>query len=271
MSAHPSLVFLGSPEVSADVLRALVSAGHDIRLVITGADRRRGRGGATSPTPVGATAVELGLPVSHDTNDAATCGATLGVVVAYGEIIRPHVLSVVPMVNLHFSLLPRWRGAAPVERAILSGDSETGVCVMEVVEALDAGGVYASKSLPITGGTTASSLTTELGVIGARLLLSCLENGLGEPAPQVGEVTYAAKMTAEDRHIDWTQPNEVILRTVRIGGAWTTWRGERFRIHDAELVDGNIIPVSVQPAGKPKMSFDDWVRGARPDEGEWFE
>jgi methionyl-tRNA formyltransferase len=271
VSSRSPLVFLGSPQVSADVLRVLVVDGHDIKLVITAPDRRRGRGGETSPTPVGAAAAELGLPVSYDTNDAATCGAMLGVVVAYGEIIRPHVLSVTPMVNLHFSLLPRWRGAAPVERAILSGDIETGVCVMEVVEALDAGGLYASASIPITHETTASSLTTELGAIGANLLLSCLENGLGEPAPQVGEVTYAAKMTADDRHIDWTQPNEVVLRTVRIGGAWTTWRGERFRIHDAQVVDGAIIPLLVQPAGKPKMSFDDWVRGARPEDGEWFE
>lgn len=270
MSSRPSLVFLGSPQVSADVLNALSAAGHDIRLVITGADRRRGRGGATSPTPVGATAIKLGLPVSHDTNDATSCGATLGVVVAYGEIIRPHILEVVPMVNLHFSLLPRWRGAAPVERAILAGDAETGVCVMEVVEALDAGGVYASEVLPITAETTAASLTTELGEVGAKLLLACLESGLGAPSPQVGEVTYAAKMTSEDRHIDWTHSNEGILRTIRIGGAWTTWRGERFRIHDAKEVDGTILPVVVQPAGKPQMSFEDWVRGARPDDGEWF-
>ena len=271
MSTRSPLVFLGSPQVSADVLRALEADGHDIKLVITGPDRRRGRGGATSPTPVGAAAAELGLPVSHDTNDAATCGASLGVVVAYGEIIRPQVLSVVPMVNLHFSLLPRWRGAAPVERAILSGDTETGVCVMEVVEALDAGGVYASASLPITDETTASSLTADLGKVGTELLLVCLENGLGDPTPQAGEATYAAKITTEDRHVDWTQSNEAILRTIRIGGAWTTWRGERFRIHDARESEGRIVPIVVQPPGKPQMSFDDWVRGARPEHGEWFQ
>lgn len=271
MKSRPSLVFLGSPHVSAEVLRALSAAGHDIKLVITGADRRRGRGGATSPTPVGSAAVELGLEVSHDVNDAATCGADLGVVVAYGNIIRPEVLDVVPMINIHFSLLPRWRGAAPVERAILSGDDSTGVCIMEVVEALDAGGVFASETVPITDETTASSLTVELGEVGTKLLLTCLETGFGEPTPQVGEVTYAAKITTEDRRIDWTQPNETILRTIRIGRAWTTWRGERFRISHAEECDGDVVPIVVQPSGKPQMRFDEWVRGARPNDGEWFE
>lgn len=271
MRNAPPLVFLGSPQVSADVLSALVVAGHDIKLVITGPDRRRGRGGATSPTPVGALAQELGLPVSHVAADAASCGAELGVVVAYGEIIRPSVLEQIPMVNIHFSLLPRWRGAAPVERAILAGDVETGVCVMEVVEALDAGGVYASSALPVSSEIDAATLTTELGVVGSELLLKCLKDGLGDPAPQVGEVTYASKITSDDRHIDWSERNDEILRRVRIGGAWTTWRGERFRIIQAIESDGRIVPTVVQPAGKPQMAFDDWVRGARPDSGEWFE
>ena len=271
MSGPQPLVFLGSPQVSAEVLTALVCAGHEIKLVITGADRRRGRGGATSPTPVGATAIELGLPVSHQTSDAATCGAALGVVVAYGEIIRPAVLDAMPMVNIHFSLLPRWRGAAPVERAILAGDNHTGVCVMEVVEALDAGGVYASETVSMDPDATAESLTARLGQVGTELLMTCLEQGLGDPIPQQGEVTYASKISVEDRHIDWSESNEHILRKVRIGGAWTSWRGERFRIHSARVVDGQIVPIVVQPAGKPKMDFGDWIRGARPAESEWFE
>jgi len=271
VSGPQQLVFLGSPHVSAEVLRALVRAGHDIKLVITGADRRRGRGGATSPTPVGTAAIELGLPVSHQTSDAATCGATLGVVVAYGEIIRPAVLDVIPMVNIHFSLLPRWRGAAPVERAILAGDDHTGVCVMEVVEALDAGGVFASEAVPVDSDATTESLTAQLGEVGTDLLLRCLDEGFGDPVPQHGEVTYASKILAEDRHIDWSEPNDHILRKVRIGGAWTSWRSERFRIHSAHVVDDRVVPIVVQPPGKPQMNFDDWIRGARPAEGEWFE
>ena len=101
---------------------ALHDAGHEIALVVTGADRRRGRGSATSPSPVSSAATELGLPVSHTVDDVLTTGADLGVVVAFGRLIRPHVLAALPMVNVHFSLLPRWRGAAPVERALLAGD-----------------------------------------------------------------------------------------------------------------------------------------------------
>ena len=101
--------------------------------------------------------------------------------------------------------------------------------------------------------------------------MQCLEDGLGDPDPQVGEITYATKITSDDRHIDWSERNDEILRRVRIGGAWTTWRGERFRIIQAAESEGRIVPTVVQPAGKPKMAFDDWVRGARPDSGEWFE
>ncbi|MEC8503549.1 MAG: hypothetical protein VXY70_08255, partial [Actinomycetota bacterium] len=157
------------------------------------------------------------------------------------------------------------------ERAILAGDVETGACVMEVVEALDAGGVYASVALPLSSEIDAATLTAELGVVGTELLLQCLEDGLGDPDPQVGEITYATKITSDDRHIDWSERNDEILRRVRIGGAWTTWRGERFRIIQAAESEGRIVPTVVQPAGKPQMAFDDWVRGARPDSGEWFE
>ena len=140
------LVFLGTPDMAVPPLRALVDAGHEVVLVVTRADKRRGRGGATTPSPVKAAALELGLTVTHQVDDvlgAAEQGAELGVVVAFGQIIKPHVLAALPMINLHFSLLPRWRGAAPVERAMLAGDDLTGVCVMRVEEGLDTGGVYA--------------------------------------------------------------------------------------------------------------------------------
>jgi methionyl-tRNA formyltransferase len=115
--------------VAVPPLRGLVDAGFDVALVVSGADRRRGRGSATSPSPVKAAAVELGLPVTSRVDDVLGRGADLGVVVAFGRLIKPHVLAEVPMLNLHFSLLPRWRGAAPVERALLAGDEETGVCL----------------------------------------------------------------------------------------------------------------------------------------------
>ena len=139
--AHPGrLVYLGNPEVAVAPLTALHEAGHEVALVVTSPDRRRGRRSAPTPTPVGARAMELGIPVAHDLAAVADSGADLGVVVAYGRIIPVDVLARVPMVNLHFSLLPRWRGAAPVERALLAGDPTTGVCLMAVAEGLDVGG-----------------------------------------------------------------------------------------------------------------------------------
>ena len=121
-------------------LTALVAAGHEVAIVVTRVDKRRGRGGELSPSPVKQAALALGLPVSHDVDDVLGKGIELGVVVAFGQLIKPHVLAEVPMVNSHFSLLPRWRGAAPVERAVLAGDAETGVCLMQLEGRVDTGG-----------------------------------------------------------------------------------------------------------------------------------
>src|SRR6185436_14809423 len=133
------------------------------------------------PSPVKAAAVELGIPVTSDVDEAVAVGAELGVVVAFGRIIKPHVLDALPMVNLHFSLLPRWRGAAPVERAILAGDEVTGVCVMDVEEGLDTGGVYACEEVPIAPDDTAATLRARLVDVGTGLLVRTLREGLGEP------------------------------------------------------------------------------------------
>jgi len=266
------LVYLGTPEMAVPPLRALVEAGHEIVLVVTRADKRRGRGSGTSPSPVKAAATELGIPVSHSVDDVVVAverdGAELGVVVAFGQIIRPHVLEVIPMVNLHFSLLPRWRGAAPVERALLAGDEVTGVCVMALEEGLDTGGVFARREVPIGAETTAAELREALVDVGTELLVDTLsrplEDWIDDPEPQVGEPVYAKKFTAADFEIDWAQPVEQIHRLIRVGGAWTTFRGKRLKIHEARLVDGELVPVTVQPEGKPAMPFEDWRRGARP-------
>jgi methionyl-tRNA formyltransferase len=252
-------------------LEALVDAGHEIVLVVTAVDKRRGRGGATTPTPVKAAAVRLGLPVTHDVDDVLAAGADLGVVVAFGKIIRPHVLAELPMVNLHFSLLPRWRGAAPVERALLAGDEITGVCVMELEEGLDTGGVYARSEVRIGDRATADELRAELVDVGSRLLVDTLARGLGVAEPQVGTASYAAKIDPSELRIDWTAPAEEIDRLIRLGGAWTTFRGARIKIHAAEIADGAIVPTVVQPEGKPRMAFDAWRNGARPADGESFE
>jgi methionyl-tRNA formyltransferase len=251
-------------------LEGLVAAGHEVVMVVTGVDKRRGRGSDTSPSPVKAAAGRLGIPVSHDIDDVLTVGAELGVVVAFGRIIKPHVLAELPMINLHFSLLPRWRGAAPVERALLAGDDVTGVCVMAIEAGLDTGGVYASVEVPIGDHTTADELRVELVDVGTRLLVETLERELGEPKPQAGEPTYAAKLDRDDVHIDWAEGVEQIDRQIRVGGAWTTFRGTRFKIHAAIVIDGEIVPTVVQPEGKPKMDYDSWRNGARPAPGEWF-
>ena len=274
-----SLVFLGTPAMSVPPLRALHEAGFDVRLVVTNPDARRGRGSGTEPSPVKAAAVELGLPVTHAVDDAVSAGADLGVVVAFGQIIRPHVLAALPMVNLHFSLLPRWRGAAPVERAILAGDDRTGVDLMGVEEGLDTGPVYARTELPIGPDEYAERLRERLVDAGTQLLVGNLRAGLGEPTPQMGEPTYAHKLTAEDLRIDWSAPAEQIHRQVRVGGAWTTWNGERFKVwRTARLpIDGGVLhptgttPIElleVQPAGKPRMHARAWANGARWSDGD---
>ena len=271
------LVYLGTPDMAVPPLRALVEAGHEVVLVVTRADKRRGRGGAATPSPVKAAALELGLTVTHHADDvigAAEQGAELGVVVAFGQIIKPHVLAALPMVNVHFSLLPRWRGAAPVERAILAGDDLTGVCVMRVEEGLDTGGVYAVRRVPISDTVTAEELRAELVTAGTELLVETLAapvaEWIGGAHPQDGEVTYAHKFAADDFEIDWTVPVVDIHRLIRVGGAWTTFRSKRLKIHAAELVDGRIVPTRVQPEGRPVMTFDAWRNGARPGPTELF-
>ena len=176
-------------------LLALVDAGHDVALVVSRADRRRGRNAEPTPSPVKAAALAAGLAVTDRIEDAVEAvrpAADLGVVVAYGRLIKAPVLGAFPMVNAHFSLLPRWRGAAPVERAILAGDRETGVCLMVIEEGLDTGGVYARRAVPIASDETADHLRARLVAIASEMLVPLLAGGaagLGSPEPQVGEPT----------------------------------------------------------------------------------
>jgi methionyl-tRNA formyltransferase len=271
---HPRrLVFLGTPEPSVVPLRALVETGHHVALVVSQPDRRRGRGGRTSPSPVKQAALDLGLAVTDTVDDALTVGADLGVVVAFGRLIKPHVLAELPMVNIHFSLLPRWRGAAPVERAILAGDERTGVDLMVVEEGFDTGGIYDRAGLPIGPDDTAAELRDRLARLGAELLVTNLTQGLGEPVPQQGEPTYAHKLEVADLEIDWSTPAGMIHRLVRVGGAWTTHHGQRLKVwrtslrpggRDAVEVpagDGAIWLVEVQPEGRRRMPAAAWANG----------
>lgn len=262
-------------------LRALVAAGFEVLAVVTRVDKRRGRGSELAPSPVKAAAVELGLPVVHRVDDVLGLGAEMGVVVAFGQIIKPHVLAELPMVNLHFSLLPRWRGAAPVERALLAGDDVTGVCLMRLEEGLDTGPVFAREEVAIGPATTGDELRAELVEVGTRLLVDSLSTGLGTPEEQTGEPTYAAKITPDELELAWSRPAGERDRVIRLGGAWTELRGKRLKIHAAELLDpatagdqlvgdevGGLRLVTVQPEGKAPMAFADFARGARLAAGE---
>jgi methionyl-tRNA formyltransferase len=281
------LVYLGSPEAAVPPLRALVDAGFDIRLVVSQPDRKRGRGGALLPSPVKAAALELRLPVTDRVDDVLDTDAELGVVVAFGKLVKPHVLERLPMVNLHFSLLPRWRGAAPVERALLAGDAETGVGVMQLEVGLDTGGLYAEERVAIGPEETAEELRARLVAVGTDLLVRTLTEGLGEPVPQSGEPTYAAKLDPAEMAIDWARSAPEVHRLVRLGRAWTTFRGKRLKVLSARIappgepmqpgaVDGLLVGtaggalelVTVQPEGKGPQAASDWRNGARPQPGE---
>ena len=190
MTATPQgrwrVVYFGTPEVAVPPLQALCRAGHSVALVVTRPPKRRGRRQAPTPSPVEDAAADLGLEVTYDLEDAVGVEADLGVVVAYGEFIPEDVLEPRPTVNLHFSTLPRWRGAAPVERAIMAGDSDAGVCLMDVAPEIDTGAVYRRVSTEIGPHETADELRTRLCELGVGLLLGALAEGFGEPVPQTG-------------------------------------------------------------------------------------
>jgi methionyl-tRNA formyltransferase len=273
------LVYLGTPLLALPPLRALVAAGHEVSLVVSAADKKRGRGAALSPSPVKAGALELGLAVTDRIDDLLELRPRpeLGVVVAYGRLIKPHILAAVPMVNLHFSPLPRWRGAAPVERAILAGDTSTAVCLMEVAEGLDTGGIYRQIEVPIDDDVTLDALRDQLVDLGTGLVLDALAEGLGEPRPQTGEPLYAVKIDPSELQLDWERPSIDIHRVVRLGGAWTTHDGRRLKVWRTSLDggglpvptgDGTIDLVEVQPEGKPKMAAVAWANGARWQPGD---
>ena len=288
---HPKrLVYLGTPDVGVEPLQRLHGAGFDITLVVSRPDKRRGRGKTLTPSPVKAAALELGLTVSDGLDDVAGVGADLGVVVAYGRIIPTALLADLPMLNLHFSQLPRWRGAAPVERAILAGDERTGVCLMAVAPELDTGDVYRCDEVAIDPEESLDELRGRLVTIGAEMLVEEFSRGLGEPEPQTGEVTYANKIEADDNRLDFTQPAVTVHRVTRLGRAWCLFRNKRLKIlvatmgqprEDASLLeagqlcdgyvgcgDGPLRLIEVQPEGKKPMVADAWLNGVQPQPGE---
>ena len=239
------------------------------------------------PSPVKAAATHHGIDVTDRVDDVLTAGVELGVVVAFGKLIKAHVLDEVPMVNLHFSLLPRWRGAAPVERAILAGDTETGVCLMALDPGLDTGPVHDCVRTAIGPDETLEELRGRLVELGTALLVDRLARPLGEPTPQAGEPTYAPKIDPAELELDLTRPADELHRTIRLGRAWTTFRGARLQVLSAQpvpqgptppgAVDGlvvgcgdgtGLVLVTVKPEGKAAQPAAAWRNGARPAPGE---
>lgn len=290
-SAIGRVAFLGTPALAVPTLRALHDAGYEIPIVVTGEDKRRGRGKEKSPTPVKAAALELNIAVTNNVSDLLDLHVAkpidLAVVVAFGQLIRLPLLEAIPMVNIHFSDLPRWRGAAPVERALLSGDSETAIAIMSVVEALDEGDVWAKSVVPITPEDTLVSLWESMSVDGANLLVDTMRAGFTDPQPQVGESVYARKLVTADGWLDWSRPAVDLLRVIRVGRAWTVLGSDRLKVHDANVTtvapavgqieglvvgtgEGGLELVTVQPAGKPRMDATSWANGAQPN-GRTFE
>ena len=278
---HPrSLVYFGSPDAAVPPLLKLVEAGFEIPLVVSMPDRRRTLRAAPSPTPVKKAALDLGIPVTDQISDALSVKADCGVVVAYGQIIGVEFLMKLPMVNVHFSLLPRWRGAAPVERAILAGDQSTGICIMGLEPELDAGPVYRKREIPIDEQITASELTEELAALGAEELVAALQHGLSNAQPQEGKVTIAKKLFRSDLELDWALSASELSRVIRVGGAWTTINSSSLKVHQANVIEGeseagrlikdvvgtgkdSLQLLVVQPEGKSRLDAVDWINGAR--------
>ncbi|KNG94756.1 methionyl-tRNA formyltransferase [Pseudaestuariivita atlantica] len=248
------VIFMGSPDFSVPVLDALVAAGHEIACVYCQPPRPAGRGKKDRATPVQARAEALGLPVRHpvslksqEAQEAfAALGAEVAVVVAYGLILPQAILDAPERgcLNIHASLLPRWRGAAPIHRAILAGDAETGVCIMQMEAGLDTGPVLLRRAVQIGETETTGALHDRLSALGAEAIVEALARlDTLTPEPQSGDgVTYAAKIDKAEAAIDWTRPAVEVDRQIRglspFPGAWTLIRGERVKCLASELADG---------------------------------
>jgi len=296
------IVFAGTPEFAVPSLLALVQAGHEVVGVITREDAPLGRKRVMTPSAVASAAEKLGLAVykANRLDDDATAwvntlDARLGVIVAYGGLVREPLLSLPSLgwINLHFSELPRWRGAAPVQRALMAGEQRLGVTVFRLVEALDAGDVLSSDAREFAPGTSAGEALVELASFGTGALLRAIDALSEDPSagdPQTGESTYAAKLSREDGRLSLdASADEVLAQWAGVTpepGAFVMCDNEPLKILEAvkvdtgvayagsdrvvsleggravlNLVDGALELLRVQPAGKPAMNAADWLRG----------
>ena len=296
------IIFMGTPDFSATVLKGLLeSKQYEIVAVVTQPDRAVGRKKEIRMTPVKELALSYDLPIyqpeklsnSSELDELMTLGADGIITAAFGQFLPSQLLdSVAFAVNVHASLLPKYRGGAPIHYAIINGEKEAGVTIMEMVKEMDAGDMVASRSTTIEDSDNVGTLFEKLAVIGRDLLLECLPAYIaGELKPiaqDVRQVTFSPNITPEEERIDWQKTNRQIFNHIRGMYPWpvahTLWQGERFKIYEASLADGTgkpgeILEVgkkhlvvatgegavslqTVQPAGKPKMSIADFLNGA---------
>ncbi|WP_316014775.1 methionyl-tRNA formyltransferase [Roseobacter sp. HKCCA0434] len=291
------LVFMGTPEFSVTALDALHAAGHEVAAVYTQPPRAAGRGKQLRPTPVHQRAEALGLEVrtptslrgAEEQSAFAALDAEIAVVVAYGLILPQPVLDAPAhgCLNIHASLLPRWRGAAPIQRAIMAGDAETGVCIMQMEAGLDTGPVLSREATPIGPQDIYQTVHDRLALIGARQIvetLAALDDRTPEIQPEEG-VTYASKIDKSEARVDWTRPATEIDRQIRglspFPGAWTTHDGARIKLllsrpgrpgggepgqvldHDLSVAcaDGSVQLLRLQRAGGKAAQADEFLRG----------
>ncbi|UTT63827.1 methionyl-tRNA formyltransferase [Microcella humidisoli] len=297
------LVVAGSPEAAVPSVTTLAASEHEVVRVITRPPTPQGRRRVLSPTPVAVEAQRLGLPVlearrlGEIESELLPLAVDLGVIVAYGALVRPPLLTWPRLgwINLHFSLLPRWRGAAPVQHAIIAGDAETGATVFQLTEGLDEGEWFARLTTPIGAQRTAGSLLDELSRSGADLVLEvvdALAAGTAVARAQEGEVTLAPKLERDDAELHWAEPAEAVHARLRgvtpEPGAFTRWAEQIIKIHEAAIArDAAPLPpgrvrrtggrvlvgtathplelLRVQPAGKQSMPAADWARGLPAD------
>jgi methionyl-tRNA formyltransferase len=302
------LVFMGTPDFSVPILQSLIAAGHRLLAVYSQPPRPAGRGQQPRPSPVAAFAAEQGIevrsPVSlrsaEEQDSFAALKADAAVVAAYGLILPQAILDAPRFgcLNVHASLLPRWRGAAPIQRAIEAGDSESGVTIMQMDRGLDTGAMLLKEKVAIGESTTGGQLHDQLSALGARLIveaLARLEQGrlTAEPQPQDG-VTYAAKLAKDEGRIDWRLPAALLARRLRAftpwPGLWFDYRGERFKLVAAQAVAGKGAPGEVlddrltiacgegalrldmlQRAGKAPLAADAFLRGFPLPAGSQFD
>ena len=299
------MAFAGTPEVALPSLEALLASRHEVVAVITRPDAPAGRGRTLRPSAVKELAVEHGLPVltpGHPREEAfqaelAQIAPDACPTVAYGALLPPSALSIPRLgwINLHFSLLPAWRGAAPVQRAVLAGDEVTGATTFLIEQGMDTGPFFGILTEQIRPRDTSGDLLGRLATAGAGLLvatLDALEDGALHAVPQAGEgVSHAPKLTVEEARVDWTAPALRVDRLIRActpaPGAWTTFRDKRVKLGPVALAEGALRPGeldgdlvgtateavrlgTVRPEGKGEMAAADWLRGLRVESGEAF-